>query len=57
MKIYAKDGYVLTNGDVYGYVIDLGSKDKETNYHEITIEEYKEILKQREEAERDVLLK
>jgi hypothetical protein len=46
MKIYAKDGYILTNGDVYGYVIDLGSRDSETNYHEITIEEYKQILKE-----------
>lgn len=55
MKIYAKDGYILTNGDVYGLIIDLGSKDKETNYHEITIEEYKQILKEKEDAINDVL--
>ena len=48
MKIYAKEGYILTNGDVYGYIIDLGKFDNEENYHEITIEEYEEILKQEE---------
>jgi 3-deoxy-D-arabino-heptulosonate 7-phosphate (DAHP) synthase len=48
MKIYSKEGYILTNGNVYGYIIDLGSKDSETNYHEIPIEEYKEILKEKE---------
>ena len=50
MTIYAKEGYILTNGDdVYGYIIDLGKFDNEENYHEITIEEYEEILKQEEE--------
>lgn len=57
MTINAREGYILTNGDVYGYTIALGSKDSETNYHEITIEEYKEILKQREEAMCDDLPK
>lgn len=54
MKIQAKEGYILTNGDVYGYIIDLGSKDSETNYHEITIEEYKEILKEQEKKFEEV---
>ena len=49
MTIYAKEGYILTNGnDVYGYIIDLGKFDSEENYYEITIEEYEEILKQEE---------
>lgn len=48
MKIYAKEGYILTNGDVYGYIIDLGKFDKENNYYQITIEEYEEILKKEE---------
>ena len=48
MKIYADEGYILTNGDVYGYIIDLGKFDKEDNYYTITEEEYQEILKQEE---------
>lgn len=45
MKLYAKDGYMLTNGEVYGKIIDLGSKDSKENYYEITIEEYEELTK------------
>lgn len=53
MKIYAKEGYILTNGnDVYGYIIDLGKFDNESNYYQITIEEYEEILKKEEEENR-----
>lgn len=48
MKIYANEGHILTNGDVYGYIIDLGKFDNESNYYTITEEEYKEILKQEE---------
>ena len=57
MTINARDGYILTNGDVYGYTVALGSKDKETNYHEITIEEYENIMKEKEAAIEDVLHK
>lgn len=46
MKIYAKDGYMLTNGNVYGKVIDLGSKDSADNYHEISEVEYQQYLKE-----------
>lgn len=52
MKIYASEGYMLTDGNVYGKIIDLGKFDKEENYHEITIEEYEEILKKEEEENR-----
>ena len=48
MKIYANEGYILTDGNVYGYIIDLGKFDKEDNYYQITIKEYEEILKQEE---------
>ncbi len=54
MKIYANEGYILTNGDVYGYIIDLGKFDNESNYYQITMEEYEEILK-KEEEEQNVL--
>lgn len=49
MKIYANEGCILTDGNVYGYIIDLGKFDKEENYYQITIEEYEEILKREEE--------
>ena len=52
MKIFAKDGYILTNGEAYGYIVDLGNKDNESNYYQITIEEYEEILKKEEEENR-----
>ena len=48
MKLYASMGHLLTNGEIYGSIIDLGNKDNEENYYEITIEEYEEILKQEE---------
>lgn len=48
MKIYANEGYILTDGNVYGYIIDLGKFDNESNYYQITIEEYEEILKKEE---------
>lgn len=49
MKIYANEGYILTNGEVYGTIIDLGVFDSEDNYYEISLEEYEEILKTEEE--------
>ena len=48
-KLTATDGYVLTNGDVYGKEIYLGCNDSPDNWHEITEEEYNEILKAQEE--------
>ena len=48
MKIYAKEGYILTNDDVYGYIIDLGKFDKEENYHQITEEEYYKLMAESE---------
>ena len=50
MKIYANEGYILTDGNVYGYIIDLGKFDKEDNYYQITIEEYNRLMAESEEA-------
>ena len=44
-KLTATEGYVLTNGEAYGKEIYLGCNDKPENWHEITEEEYAEILK------------
>ena len=47
-KLTANDGYVLTNGEVYGKEIYLGCNDSPDNWHEITEEEYAEVLKAEE---------
>ena len=48
-KLIASEGMVLTNDEAYGKEIYLGKNDKPENWHEITEEEYNEILKEQEE--------
>lgn len=48
-KITASDGMVLTNSETYSKEIYLGCNDRIENWHEITDEEYEEILKKQEE--------
>lgn len=43
-KLTADDGYVLTNGKVYGKEIYLGIYDSADNWHEITDAEYEAIM-------------
>lgn len=38
--IEAKDGMILTNGEVYGKIIYLGEGVKKEDFYEITEEEY-----------------
>ena len=45
MKIYASEGTRLTNGVIFGKVIDLGEGDSPDNYQEITEEEYNELTR------------
>lgn len=47
----ASEGHRLTNGTAYGETVVLGVGDSPDNWHEITIEEYNEILKEQEESE------
>lgn len=42
--IYADEGKVLTNGEVYGTQIFLADGANENDFHEITAEEYEQIL-------------
>ena len=44
MKIYANEGKRLTNGVIFGKVIDLGAGDSPDNYHEITDAEYIKMM-------------
>ena len=47
-KLTATEGYVLTNGKIYEKEIYLGCNDTPDNWHEITDEEYAEVLKAKE---------
>lgn len=47
--LYADEGKILTNGEVYGRQIYLADGVLEEDFHEITEEEYKEVLKSKEE--------
>lgn len=53
--IQANEGYILTNGATYGSTVYLGEQDSPDNWHEITIEEYQEIMAKEEQAD-NVLL-
>lgn len=39
--LIAKEGMLLTNGEIYAKRIELGDWDKEENYHEISEDDYK----------------
>lgn len=47
-KLFARDGMIYTNGTVYGKQISLAEGESGENWHEITEEEYQEILKEQE---------
>ena len=47
-KIIAKEGMILTNGEVYGKSISLGVNDSIENWWEITEEEYEKIMATKE---------
>ena len=42
--LIAKKGYIYTNGKTFGNTIRLGINDNADNWHEITDEEYNEII-------------
>ena len=48
--LYAADGKMLTDGEVYGKIIYLAEGVSEDTFYEITDAEYAEILKAEEEA-------
>ena len=42
--IYADEGKILTNGEIYGTTISLADGLSEADFYEITTVEYEEIL-------------
>ena len=47
ITIYADDGMVLTNGEIYGKQIFLADGVSELDFYEISDEEYQKILDER----------
>lgn len=44
----AKNGFLFTDGEVYGKTVYLGVNDKPENWHEISKEEYEKRVKEEE---------
>lgn len=53
--LYAEEGKVLTNGEIYGKQILLAEGMYEFGFYEISDEEYAEILKSKEEEAKNSL--
>ncbi len=49
--LYAEDGYVLTNGEIYGKQIYLADGLSAKDFYEITEAEYEEIMEAQADAE------
>lgn len=47
--IRASESYMLTNGVAYGESVVLGVGDSPNNWHEISLAEYEEIMKENNE--------
>lgn len=47
--IYAEEGKVLTDGEIYGTQIFLAEGKSESDFYEITKEEYETILEEQKE--------
>lgn len=47
-KLIASDGMMLTNGEVFGKEVFLGTGDSADNWHEITEAEAQEIMESEE---------
>lgn len=53
-SIKAKEGYILTNGEIYGTEIFLAEGMKAEAFHEIPKEEYERMMEEKAENDRAI---
>lgn len=53
VTLYADEGKVLTNGEIYATTMSLAKGSDGEEFYEITREEYEKILKEQERKERE----
>lgn len=51
--LYAEEGKVLTNGEIYGKTIYLAEGLDESGFYEISDEEYEKLMTEKEAEVRD----
>ena len=54
LKLKATEGMILTNGEIYGREVFLGSGDSPDNWWEISEEEYNKITEEAMSNEEDL---
>ena len=53
ITIYADEGKILTDGEIYGTTISLAEGEQAENFYEIDKEEYDKMLEEKEVVELD----
>lgn len=53
--IYAEQGKILTNGEIYGKQIFLAETENADSFYEITDAEYQAILEEQEKKNRELM--
>lgn len=51
IKLIASEGMMLTNGEIFGKEVFLGTGDSADNWHEITEAEAQEIMAEQEDIQ------
>ena len=51
IKLTAREGHILTDGENYGRIVYLAQGDEGEKWYEITEEEYEKKMKEAEELE------